>query len=1249
MSWSAEQHQAIYSRNQNLLVAAAAGSGKTSVLVERIIQRLLDKQNPVDITQLLVVTFTKAAAAEMRTRVGNALTAALAAGDNRQHIERQLLLLNAASISTLHSFCQSIVRQYFYRLDLDPAFRLAGEAEIELLQFDVMDKLFGERYETGDEAFYRLIEHYGGERDDVALAGLILKLYNFARSHPWPEHWLRQLPEAFIAVEPASIDATVWSQLIREKIGFELEQALAHYEVMLSELAKPGQPEAYQPVLESDVRQLTAVLAAAKSGWQHLAEALSHCKFEELPRKKQPGVSDEAKEFQQNGRKRAKALIKKTSELHFSATQAELLADMAAAGPVVQDLIDLTLAYQEAFQQAKASKGLLDFHDLEHFCLKVLLDPAATPEQVLPSPVAQDMQSKYVEVMVDEYQDTNGVQETILQLVARSDNRFMVGDVKQSIYRFRLAEPGLFMNKYNCYPLEDTGRQRRIDLSQNFRSQAGVLHAVNFLFKQVMTKNAAEMDYGEKEYLNAGLVYPATKDRVLSDTVEVHLIDRDGGGETTEEQGEEAESAAEATSDKPVENKKELSRFEQEAWLIARRMLELKQQGYLVYDKGAGWRPLLWRDMVVLLRAVSGKAAILLEALRYFGIPAYAEQDSGYFQATEVQIMLSLLNVIDNPRQDIHLAAVLRSPLVGLSAAALAEIRLADGGDLWNAVTSYCQAEQSDEKRARVTGFLHQLRQWRSFARRRGVAELIWRLYRDTGFYDYAGGMAGGTIRQANLQALYDRARQFEATNFRGLFRFLRFLDRLLDDGSDMAVARALGEGEDVVRIMSIHKSKGLEFPVVFVADLGKEFNLRDTREAILLHKSLGIGPYRYHPEQRFQHPTLAWHGISHRLVMETKAEEQRILYVALTRAREKLILVGAAAEMAEKCAQWCRYTGRLAAALPDAQIATAKTYLDWLMPAIARHPDGEPVRRYGGHEGEPAGELAADFSRWDIRIYRPADLDGLQGETNERHPWLDLVERLEPVPADDSSEWVFPALNWQYGHENALGIPAKLSVTEIKRRFETTGEDASQAWQQPPVIARPRFIQNKSTKFNGAEIGTIMHTVMQQVDWQRDITPAGIASQVQELVNKEILLIEEVSAVDTQAVSAFFSSGLGQRLIRSVWSKREMAFSLLVPAERFYGEMQGEDEKIFIQGIVDCIFDDGDGLVLIDYKTDRVKAGQELAGKYATQLRLYAQAVATILERPVKETYLYVFSTSEVIAVDVHEQTSNRKQSAGI
>lgn len=1240
MSWSPEQHQAIYSRNQNLLVAAAAGSGKTSVLVERIIQRVLDPLNPVDITQLLVVTFTKAAAAEMRARIGNALTAALDNGGNRQHIERQLLLINASSISTLHSFCQSVVRQYFYQLDLDPAFRLAGAAEIELLEFDVLDRLFGERYEMGDEAFYRLIEHYGGERDDAALAGLILKLHSFARSHPWPEHWLRQLPMAFTTGNPVAIDDTVWSALIREKIRFELEQVLANYEVMLAEVVKPGHPEAYQPVLESDVLQLSQVLAAATEGWLSLAAALSHCKFEELPRKKMPGVSDEAKEFHQNGRKRAKAFIKKTSELYFSATGEEMLADMAAAGPIVQDLIDLTLAYHEGFQQAKGSKGLLDFGDLEHFCLRILLDPAATPEQLLPSTVATELRNKYVEVMVDEYQDTNGVQETILQLVSRSDNRFMVGDVKQSIYRFRLAEPGLFMNKYNCYSLAGQGQERRIDLAQNFRSQAGVLHAVNFLFKQVMTKNAAEMDYGEKEYLNAGLIFPETEDLVLTDAVEVHLIDRDGTDEPAEEQGDQSESTvAELKSDKPADNKKELSRFEQEAWLIARRMLELKQQGYQVYDKGVGWRPLAWRDMVVLLRAVSGKASILLDTLRYFGIPAYAEQDSGYFQATEVQVMLSLLNIIDNPRQDIHLAAVLRSPLVGLSAAELAQVRLAADGDLWNAVTTYCQCEQSAEEGKRVTVFLHRLREWRSFARRRGVAELIWRLYRDTGYYDYAGGMAGGTVRQANLRALYDRARQYETTNFRGLFRFLRFLDRLLDDGSDMAVARALGEGEDVVRIMSIHKSKGLEFPVVFVADLGKEFNLRDTREAILLHKNLGIGPYRYHPEKRFQHPTLAWHGISHRLVMETKAEELRILYVALTRAREKLILVGSAAAMAEKCAQWSRYAGRLEVALPDAQIATAKTYLDWLVPAITRHPQGEALRQYGAYEGPLAGLVAADSSQWEVHIYRPGDLGGQQATAKERHPWLEQVEQLEPVPIEESVDWVEAALSWQYNYQAAVAIPAKLSVTEIKRRFEVPEEEAEPVWQQPAVIARPRFIQNKSTKLTGAEIGTIMHTVMQQVNWQGDISANGIASQVKELVTREILLPDEAPAVDVQAISSFFVSDLGQRLMQSPWSKREMTFSLLLPAERFYEEMSGTEEKIFIQGVVDCLFADGDGLVLIDYKTDRVKEGRELAGKYATQLRLYAQAVEAILQKPVKETYLYVFSTSEVIAIDVREQ----------
>ena len=1242
MSWSLQQEQAIYSRSQNLLVAAAAGSGKTAVLVERIIQQLLTGDNRIDITQLLVVTFTKAAAAEMRHRIGQALTKALEEGGNRRHIERQLVLLNSAAISTLHSFCQSVVRQYFYRLELDPAFRLAGDAEIALIKGDTLEDLFSSLYETGDERFYRLLEYYGGERDNDELIDLVLKLHSFACSHPWPEVWLSGLAQPFAAAGDEDIESCEWARLILNKLVFELEQLLTVYDSMTAQVVKPGQPQAYLPVLSEERQMLADALAAARQGWRQLSNALSDVKFERMPSVKKTEASEETKKFYSQGRQQAKDFVKMAADIYFSRPPSELLADMTAMTPVISDLASLTLAFHAAFQQAKSAKNVLDFNDLEHFCLKILLDPSSTPEQIKPSPAALELRERFAEVMVDEYQDTNGVQETILRLVARDNNRFMVGDVKQSIYRFRLAEPSLFMEKYATYPAEATTEvSRRIDLSHNFRSEAGILHAVNFLFTQLMTRGAAELDYGEKERLNPGLDYPR-HDQAVTGPVEVLLIDRDGGGESGQQEtadgeqgdgGQTDESAAEMTDGADAA---ELGRFEQEAWLIAKRMTELKADNRLVYDKNNGWRSLEWRDMVVLLRAPSGKAAILLDTLRNFGIPAYAEEDSGYFQATEVRVLLALLSVIDNPRQDIPLASVLRSPLTGLTATQLAMIRIEQPGDLWQALTVYGTQGADNGLRQAVNSFLTSLEKWRNYARRRGVAELITQLYRDTGYYEYVGAMPGGTVRQANLRALYDRARQYETTNFRGLFRFLRFLERLTGDGGDMAVAKALGEGENVVRIMSIHKSKGLEFPVVFVADLGKQFNLRDTTNPILLHKERGIGPYCYQPERRFSFPTLAWHGISHLLTMESKAEELRVLYVAFTRAREKLILVGSASKLADQCARWSRQVGREETALPDSLIATARTGLDWLIPAIMRHTDGAELRKYSACDDElPVTPLTEFPCRWDVGIVTPAELGAAQSAVTDSHPWLELVSRLEPVPAVDTPQWLADALAWQYPHMKTVTKPAKLSVSEIKRRFAEEDEDASQpVWKRPAGSARPRFLQAGKSGLTASERGTVMHTVMQQLDFSGNTSLDGIKEQVNRLVTREILRPDEAGAVDVKAIAAFASSPLGQRLRQADWVKKEMAFSLLLPAERFYPDLAGAGETVFIQGIIDCLFADEDGIVLVDYKTDRVADAHELVHRYRVQMELYAEAAEKALGQPVAASYLYAFHTGQVVAM---------------
>lgn len=1229
MSWSKEQLQAIELRGKNLLVAAAAGSGKTSVLVERIIRRVTDEQQKVDVDKLLVVTFTNAAAAEMRERIGSALAQALKNCPGSHHLERQLVLLNAASICTIHAFCQNIVRQNFHLLDLDPNFRVASQPEINLLKADVLETLFEEKYAEGAPDFLDFIAHYGDDHSDQALYDLILGLYDFSRSHPWPEYWLGNLAQQFAVPDRTGIDDTPWSALIRDKIALELDQARLTLARLSRESMRPGNPDVYREVFDSDKELVEQLISLSAGTWEQLSQALGCCRFAKLPNAK--GIDEAVKKYFQKGRQTVKDKISEFQQLYFSRPAAELLEDLRLTAPVVAELGRLVNDFAVRFSNAKSVKSLVDFNDLEHFCLKILMEDQSLPGEARPSPVALACQHKYAEIMVDEYQDTNGVQETILSLLVKPDqpNLFLVGDVKQSIYRFRLAEPELFLEKYRQYPhSEETCA--RIDLTCNFRSRTGVLEAVNFLFGHLMTPRVAELEYGEAERLNPGPDYPVCNQKTLEGPVEVWLVDRDG------QTGTDPEAEVEPETEEPVS---EPGGFELEARLIADRVNELMAGGYAAYDKETRqYRPLAWRDIVILLRSVKGKASVLLEILRQANIPAYAEIDSGYFREIEVQVMLSLLSIIDNPRQDIHLAGVLRSPMVGLTADELANIRLSKrDGDLWNAVVAVaCPERQAADWGAlqrKLAEFVAQLTKWRSFSRRKGVPELIWQLYRDTGYYDYVGAAPGGVLRQANLRALYDRARQYETTNFRGLFRFLRFVERLQNKGTDLAIARALGESEDVVRVMSIHKSKGLEFPVVFLADMGKNINLADSRALVLMHKKLGIGPYVTNPELRFRYPTLARQGIAYKLSMETRAEELRILYVALTRAREKLILVGSATKVGQKAAAWCQTAAdQQQQALPDSLIAGAKSYLDWLAPALARHADGQILLDYAGDGISQAQYQGDNASRWDIRICPASRVGGSDEQRQADIPLLNLVKELEPVAAGEGVRWVEERLGWQYGYQEAVGKPAKLSVSEIKRRFELLDHEGSQSmFEQSPVIVRPRFLQGGG-KLTGAEYGTLMHTVMQHVDLAGDLTEAGLSGQLQLMLDREILPPEQAAAVDISAIRAFFASGLGQRLCRSANVRRELPFSLMLPAERFYPELAGSDEKIFVQGIIDTLFDEPDGLVLVDYKTDHAGNGSRLAEKYAIQLALYAEAVETILKQPVKEKYLYLFNTAEVL-----------------
>jgi ATP-dependent helicase/nuclease subunit A len=1287
--WTDEQWAAIAEEGSHLLVAAAAGSGKTAVLVERIIRRVADPQRPLEMDALLVATFTNAAAAEMKERIRRALEEALEKAPDSRHLERQLALLPQAAITTLHSFCLEVVRRYAPVIGLDPGFRMASETEAELLRMDTLDELFEKTYEQQGEngELARLAELFGGERSDEPLHRLILDLHEFARSHPWPAHWLRQMASQFRMADAASLSGSIWVQTLLGDVRLKLQGALLMLQNGLRLCGEPGGPSPYADTLQEDLAAVGRVLEALETNdWAAWQQAAAGCVFGRLKPCRGDQFDPDLQEQVKSLRDAAKKTLGKLSEDWLARSPERCAEEMRRLAPDMEAIAELVIEFDALYEKAKRSKGLLDFGDLEHYALRILRDPASAPGAEIPSAAAEAYQNRFAEIYLDEYQDTNEVQEAIVSLIARSDpgNVFMVGDVKQSIYRFRLAEPGLFMRKYKTYDLwkkDDPAPAApeeglRIDLACNFRSRREILDAVNHVFRLIMREPVGEMNYDSRAELVYGNGYPDVPDGTGAQgspwDVELLVLD---AAQPAEEEAAEIPDAANAEEDQTADETEELEAAQAEARCIAaeiRRLMGDPATGaapFTVYDgRSCLYRPLQYRDIVILLRATSAQAPVFIEELKAAGIPAYADLATGYFEAVEVDVMLSLLSVIDNPRQDIPLAGVLRSPMVGLSAEELARIRLCNrGGEFWDAVMAAQKDESLPERlRGIVSFFVSRLDKWRDFARREPLADLIWMIYRETGFYDFVGGMPGGMQRQANLRALADRARNFESSSrFRGLFRFLRFLSRMRESGADLGAARALGEGEDVVRILSIHKSKGLEFPVVFAAGLGRSFNRQDLNGAFLMHKTLGFGPRMLEPETRVTYPTLPQLAIRRKLEAEMLAEEMRVLYVALTRPKEKLFLVGTVKDAAKAWDKW-RETAMLsgAAGMPDFAAASASCFLDWVGPAAVL-AEGRwkcrtmPAASFAVQTAEAVGHASEQAALWD---------SVLRGE------------RVD-VPESAAGARIREILSWRYPYEQAAKLAAKTSITAWKRRLaeqaalaelsyedETDGGMASRFAEEgvepaesardgaaadsafadsvltagnAPVPAaytfhlrRPRFLSE--SKLTPAEKGSAYHLVMQHLPLRENMNEEDIGALLDRMEARLLLTPEQRKAVDPAAVAAFCQSSLFNRMCRAdrVW--REVPFTCGVTAKEAYGALYGaeEDDTVIIQGVVDCLFAEQGSLVLIDYKTDVLKGRkpEEAAEHHRFQVEKYAESAQRILGIPVKEAYVYFFDGGALV-----------------
>ena len=1275
VSWTTEQQQVIDLRNRNILVSAAAGSGKTAVLVERIVKIITDKNHPVDIDHLLIVTFTNAAAAEMRERIGNAIEKALDEQPGNEHLLRQLTLIHNAQITTIDSFCLYVVRNHFHEIDLEPNFRIGDEGELKLLREDVLGRVLEQNYEEPSEAFSDFVEGYASGRTDVALNEMILQLYEFSRSYPWPEKWLDSFVGAYRIETREELDRAEWLAPLTENICFVLKDCEQLLKQALAITQQDDGPDMYEKAVQSDLEKYEGL--SRLTSFCELSGALSDIKYDRLASSRGFEGDPDKLELVKSLREQAKDVVKKLCKQYFFCSPEMMIEQLERTEPMLEEVVRLTKQFADEFAAAKRRKNLVDFHDVEHFALQILVDE----ETEKAKKTAEEFRDTFEEIMIDEYQDSNEVQETLLRSISREErgenNIFMVGDVKQSIYRFRLARPELFMKKYDSYSLEESTTQR-IDLHKNFRSREEVLTCTNDIFYKIMARSLGNVEYDAEAALYPGASYPVSADF----TPEILL----------------AGSNDELLEDTELSDKKTL-----EAKIVAEEIRHLMKT-QPVTDKATGeLRAARYSDIVILLRSLSGWADSLVEVLNGNGIPAHTVSSTGYFSTVEVQTVLSMLRLLDNPRQDIPMAAVLRSPMAGLTDEELAVLRLEDGSvPFHEAVLELAEGlyeedgqkeisdseadSEADQKQGRnadgkkeddiettahrkLLKFYKKYRQLRQLVPDTPIHELIEIILRETGYGHYVAAMPAGNRRTANLNMLLEKAAAYEKTSYKGLFHFVRYIDELQKYDVDFGEADMVGENEDVVRIMSIHKSKGLEFPIVIVSGMGKNFNKQDTRSKMVLHPELGIGLDYMDGKKRIKSPTIAKKAIAKQIELENLGEELRVLYVALTRAKEKLILTGTLKDAAEKV-EFYRQQANLskAADRPLSYLTRegASGYLDWILPAVLSYGDKYPVRIVG------AAELVLD------------EVEN-QLEQNE-----DLTERIEEIEAADTQlvGQLKQRFSQRYPYQTDILRKNKYSVSELKHRamrekFEAEQEETIPAFLEEPVTPTiPLFIQrqekitpDQNVSGQGVQVnrgalrGTAVHRVMECYDFTSE---KSVQEQMDAMEKEEKITADMRTLVKERIVADFVSSETGKRMAlaqRMGALYREKPFVMGFTEEELenYGFGAGaqmienevqtenaqqeivlenvsrenhmhEEDLTLIQGIIDVFWIEDDGITVLDYKTDRVDTAQELIDRYATQLKLYADALERVFatrKLKVKEILIYSFRLEKLISIE--------------
>ncbi len=1268
--WTDEQRQVIESRGQDLLVSAAAGSGKTAVLVQRIMEKTLDAEAPADIDRLLVVTFTNAAAASLRLKIRARLEEEAAGDDPRKarNAMRQLSMLAGDHIETIDRFCREIVLDHADCLGIDPSFRIADDGERKLLQSEVVSQVIEESLadplEENRNAFLDLSRLYAPGRTDEGLENLILQFYEFSTSHEFPKLWRHRCADLYRLQDGDQ----AWVKDLTDSLRMRFEEIHESLLEGLDVSRAEGGPYHYTQAMEDHAALLERLIRC--NAMPEYAAILHDYSWKRPGVKKRsagaPVVDETLEKYVKEIRERAGKDLKKLADRFFYAPEEEIEAMRLSTARYMDALVTLTDRFEEQFAREKTERGIADFSDVVHWALRVLICVGDDGKPVLDedgnyvkTSFAEELAAYYQEIYIDEYQDSNRVQELLLGSIARSGGRFMVGDMKQSIYRFRMADTGIFLEKAASYSCEADAAERRIDLHSNFRSRKCVLDAVNLVFRQIMRRETGGVEYAEDQELRTGYEFPACRMKNIDESISV------------DDMADEPFLLPELILSEQGDVPGAASGAEAEAAVVAERILAMVGKMPL-YNKETGeYAPAAFGDITILLRTATGWAETFSRVLDEYGIPNRPDASTGYFDAPEVRTILAYLNVLDNPRQDIPLAASLRSVIGDLSDRELALIRAEEGkGSLYDIIRQYKELGQDVSIRQKLAHFLDMTDKLRALVRDTPIHILLWKIFDVTGYENRVSAMRGGRQKKANLALLVDMAMTYEQTSYRGLFHFVRYIEKIRKADKDIGQAPEQAGTENCVRIMTMHKSKGLEFPVVFVSGLSKGFNYQDSRGKLVLHERLGAGLDYCDASRRGRMPNRLKNAIAGRISTDSIGEELRVLYVAMTRAEQKLILTGCvkSVKKAVENALLCRFYRQQK--LPKGTIEGAACMLDWILSALARHSGACSFFDSGRWEGVPFRENEAAGLPGRILIRTGRDV-----LKEKKRQQKEEACRLEDLFAGSPYEVSDPALHsrLEYMLDTPLAspgqlerIPGKVSVSLIKHEAYAAemqrllameeGQDAYTMPEEMPaadeaepvMIPVPEFLKELDTvsegrKHSAAERGTAYHLVLASLDFSSDRTQEQIAARLETMIKCDKIQKEEASGIDTARIAAFVSSPLGERFRRSAGRKelwREQPFVISRTARRIRPAWDS-DEKILIQGIIDAFFIEEDEVVLVDYKTDHARPGDEesLVARYREQFRLYADALESLLLKRVKEAWLYSLSLNKAIRVDLENR----------